>query len=59
MGKENKLYQVKVKYVGHSGNIYNEELNFTKEQEAIKAYEIFANNVDGFVKEVSFSTIDK
>lgn len=59
MNKENKLYQVKVKYVGHSGNTYNEELNFTKEQEAIKAYEIFANNVDGFVKEVSFSTIDK
>lgn len=59
MSKENKLYQVKVKYVGHSGNTYNEELNFTKEQEAIKAYEIFANNVDGFVKEVSFSTIDK
>ena len=59
MKKENKLYQVKVKYVGHSGNTYNEELNFTKEQEAIKAYEIFANNVDGFVKEVSFSTIDK
>ena len=55
----NKLYQVKVKYVGHSGNTYNEELNFTKEQEAIKAYVIFANNVDGFVKEVSFSTIDK
>lgn len=59
MKKEEKLYQVKVKYVGHSGNTYNEELNFTKEQEAIKAYEIFANNVDGFVKEVSFSTIDK
>lgn len=59
MSKENKLYQVKVKYVGHSGNTYNEELNFTKEQEAIKAYEIFANNVDGFVKEVSFTTIDK
>lgn len=59
MVKENKLYQVKVKYVGHSGNTYNEELNFTKEQEAIKAYEIFANNVDGFVKEVSFITIDK
>lgn len=59
MSKENKLYQVKVKYVGHSGNTYNEELNFTKEQEAIKAYEIFANNVDEFVKEVSFSTIDK
>lgn len=59
MKKENKLYQVKVKYVGHSGNTYNEELNFTKEQEAIKAYEIFANNVDGFVKEVSFNTIDK
>lgn len=59
MNKENKLYQVKVKYVGHSGNTYNEELNFTKEQEAIKAYEIFANNVDGFVKEVSFTTIDK
>lgn len=59
MSKENKLYKVKVKYVGHSGNTYNEELNFTKEQEAIKAYEIFANNVDGFVKEVSFVTIDK
>ena len=59
MQNENKLYQVKVKYVGHSGNTYNEELNFTKEQEAIKAYEIFANNVDGFVKEVSFNTIDK
>lgn len=59
MSKENKLYQVKVKYVGHSGNTYNEELNFTKEQEAIKAYELFANNVDGFVKEVSFTTIDK
>ena len=59
MKKENKLYQVKVKYVGHIGNTYNEELNFTKEQEAIKAYEIFANNVDGFVKEVSFNTIDK
>ena len=59
MKKEEKLYQVKVKYVGHSGNTYNEELNFTKEQEAIKAYEIFANNVDGFVKEVSFTTIDK
>lgn len=59
MSKENKLYQVKVKYVGHSGNTYNEELNFTKEQEAIKAYEIFANNVDEFVKEVSFNTIDK
>lgn len=59
MKKEEKLYQVKVKYVGHSGNTYNEELNFTKEQEAIKAYEIFANNVDGFVKEVSFVTIDK
>ena len=59
MKKENKLYQIKVKYVGHSGNTYNEELNFTKEQEAIKAYEIFANNVDGFVKEVSFNTIDK
>ena len=37
MSKENKLYQIKVKYVGHSGNVYNEELNFTKEQEAIKA----------------------
>ena len=36
-----------------------EELNFTKEQEAIKAYELFANNVDGFVKEVSFVTIEK
>ena len=59
MSKENKLYQIKVKYVGHSGNVYNEELNFTKEQEAIKAYELFANNVDGFVKEVSFNTIDK
>lgn len=59
MKKEEKLYQVKVKYVGHSGNTYNEELNFTKKQEAIKAYEIFANNVDGFVKEVSFLTIDK
>ena len=59
MSKENKLYQIKVKYVGHNGNVYNEELNFTKEQEAIKAYELFANNVDGFVKEVSFSTIDK
>ena len=59
MSKENKLYQVKVKYVGHSGNTYNEELNFTKEQEAIKAYEIFANNVDDFVKEVSFLTIEK
>ena len=59
MSKENKLYQIKVKYVGHSGNVYNEELNFTKEQEAIKAYELFANNVDGFVKEGSFSTIDK
>ena len=59
MKKEEKLYQVKVKYVGHSGNTYNEELNFTKEQEAIKAYEIFANNVDVFVKEVSFTTIDK
>ena len=59
MKKEEKLYQVKVKYVGHSGNTYNEELNFTKEQEAIKAYEIFANNVDGFVKEVSFTTIAK
>ena len=59
MSKENKLYQIKVKYVGHSGNIYNEELNFTKEQEAIKAYELFANNADGFVKEVSFTTIDK
>ena len=47
MSKENKLYQIKVKYVGHSGNVYNEELNFTKEQEAIKAYELFANNVDG------------
>ena len=59
MSKENKLYQIKVKYVGHSGNVYNEELNFTKEQEAIKAYELCANNVDGFVKEVSFATIDK
>lgn len=59
MKKEEKLYQVKVKYVGHSGNTYNEELNFTKEQEAIKAYELFANNVDGFVKEVSFTTINK
>lgn len=59
MKKEEKLYQVKVKYVGHSGNVYNEELNFTKEQEAIKAYELFANNVDGFVKEVSFTIIDK
>ena len=59
MSKENKLYQIKVKYVGHSGNVYNEELNFTKEQEAIKAYELFANNVDGYVKEVSFNTIDK
>ena len=59
MNKENKLYQIKVKYVGHSGNVYNEELNFTKEQEAIKAYELFANNVDGFVKEVSFATIVK
>lgn len=56
---KDKIYQVKVKYVGHSGNTYNEELNFTKEQEAIKAYEIFANNVDGFVKEVSFVTIAK
>lgn len=55
----NKTYQIKVKYVGHNGNTYNEELNFTKEQEAIKVYELFANNVDGFVKEVSFSTIDK
>ena len=59
MSKENKLYQIKVKYVGHSGNVYNEELNFTKEQEAIKAYDLFANNVDCFVKEVSFTTIDK
>ena len=59
MSKENKLYQIKVKYVGHSGTVYNEELNFTNEQEAIKAYELFANNVDGFVKEVSFSAIDK
>ena len=59
MSKENKLYQIKIKYIGHSGNIYNEELNFTKEQEAIKAYELFAKNVDGFVKEVSFNTIVK
>ena len=59
MSKENKLYQIKIKYIGHSGNIYNEELNFTKEQEAIKAYDIFANDAAGFVKEVSFYTINK
>ena len=59
MKKEEKVYLIKVKYVGHSGNTYNEELRFTKEQEAIKAYDIFANDVDGFVKEVSFTTIDK
>ena len=56
---KDKSYQVKVKYIGYSGQTYDEELNFTKEQEAIKAYELFANNADGFVKEVSFTTIDK
>ena len=55
----NKSYQVKVKYIGHSGQTYDEELNFTKETEAINAYDIFANDVSGFVKSVSFKTIDK
>ena len=59
MKKEEKVYLIKVKYVGYSGNTYNEELRFTKEQEAIKAYDIFANDTNGFVKEVSFYTIDK
>ena len=56
---KDKLYQVKVKYIGHSGQTYDEELNFTKETEAIHAYDIFANDVSGFVKSVSFKTIDK
>ena len=56
---KDKAYQVKVKYVGHSGNVYNEELNFTKEAEAVHAYDIFANDVSGFVQSVTFKTIDK
>ena len=56
---KDKSYQVKVKYIGHSGQTYDEELNFTKETEAIHAYDIFANDVSGFVKSVSFKTIDK
>lgn len=55
----NKSYQIKVKYIGHSGQTYDEELNFTKETEAIHAYDIFANDVSGFVKSVTFKTIDK
>lgn len=54
-----KLYQVKVKYVGHSGQTYDEELNFTKETEAVHAYDIFANDVSGFVQSVTFKTINK
>ena len=56
---KDKSYQVKVKYIGYSGQTYDEELNFTKETEAIHAYDIFANDVSGFVKSVSFKTIDK
>ena len=56
---KNKSYQIKVKYIGHSGQTYDEELIFTKETEAIHAYDIFANDVSGFVKSVSFKTIDK
>lgn len=56
---KDKLYQVKVQYIGYSGQTYDEELNFTKEAEAVHAYDIFANDVSGFVKSVSFKTIDK
>ena len=56
---KDKSYQVKVKYIGYSGQTYDEELNFTKETEAIHAYDIFANDASGFVKSVSFKTIDK
>ena len=56
---KDKYYQVKVKYIGHSGQTYDEELNFTKETEAIHAYDIFANDVSGFVKSVTFKTIGK
>lgn len=56
---ENKSYQIKVKYIGYTGQTYDEELNFTKEAEAIKAYDIFANDVSGFVKSVSFKTTNK
>ena len=55
----NKSYQVKVKYIGYSGQTYDEELNFTKETEAVHAYDIFANDVSGFVQSVTFKTIDK
>lgn len=55
----NKSYQVKVKYIGHSGQTYDEELNFTKETEAVHAYDIFANDVSGFVQSVTFKTINK
>lgn len=54
-----KLYQVKVKYIGYSGQTYDEELNFSKETEAVHAYDIFANDVSGFVKSVTFKTINK
>ena len=56
---KDKSYQVKVKYIGYSGQTYDEELNFTKEAEAVHAYDIFANDVSGFVQSVSFKTIDK
>ena len=55
----NKSYQVKVKYIGYSGQTYDEELNFTKEAEAVHAYDIFANDVSGFVQSVTFKTINK
>lgn len=56
---EDKSYQIKVKYIGYTGQTYDEELNFVKEAEAIKAYDIFANDVSGFVKSATFKTIDK
>lgn len=56
---KDKSYQIKVKYIGYTGQTYDEELNFTKEAEAIKAYDIFANDVSGFVKSISFKTINK
>lgn len=56
---KDKSYQVKVKYIGYSGQTYDEELNFTKETEAVHAYDIFANDVSDFVQSVSFKTINK
>lgn len=56
---KNKTYQIKVKYIGHNGQSYDEELNFIKETEAIHAYDIFDNDVSGFVQSVTFKTIDK